>query len=255
MEAGAQGQAHNPHEINSQEAGTMVSASLNPDAITFVSLASSHDQIAGHTQKKNGTRKKKNTIPVDPAGVELEFLKVEISTLQAKMQKQETELKDFKFRNSILMARNKTLEEAKKQSIHDQYFPQQPSATNPHPQPTSHCRVQPCCSQHHCGPKLCPCSCQSTPPDSISIESVNDKVAELSRTVQGLTQILESVMNAKTDPHQPTAHDPGSTLSQGQGETLDSSPAGQTPSQDMESSTISIDGFMFEAVDSENDLN
>ena len=85
------------------------------------------------------------------------------------------------------------------------------------------------------------------------MKSTNDKLTELSKTVQDLKQILDRVTNANTDPHQPATSDPGSPLSQAV--TPGCTPATQTPVQEMETSTISMDGFMFEAVDTENDLN
>ena len=126
------------------------SSSLDPDASPFVSINDNSTQATGTTQRKNKQKVRKNAIPTDSAGVELEFAKLEVSTLQAKVQKQESELKDLRFRNTILMDRNKQLEEAKKNEIHDQYFPSHSGTASSQPSGSStyqgcH-RSQSCCA-------------------------------------------------------------------------------------------------------------
>ena len=256
VEASALVQPDDQPQTISQVSDTQFRGSLDPNALTFVSTASSQEQIAGHPRRKSTARGKKNAIPVDPAGVELEFVKIEISTLQAKLQKQETELKDLKFRNSILMARNKTLEEVKKQSIHDQYFPPQPSTANSHPQSENHCRVQACCShpiiQYQCTTKHCPSPDQSTP-ESNSIVYINTKLAELSKTVLGLKEILDKLMQVNTSSQHTTKADSVPPCTQNV--PSHPIPANSTYSPALESSTISLDEFMFNEDDSEKDLN
>jgi hypothetical protein len=86
---------------------------LGPDALPFVSASQEP------SQRKTKTKQKKGTIQTDPVSIELEFAKVKVTTLQAKLKKQATELRDLRFRNSILMERNESLEESKKKEIHE----------------------------------------------------------------------------------------------------------------------------------------
>ena len=243
--------------------------------------------------KKKKSKEKKNAVPTDPKDIAIEFLKVEISTLQAKLQKQETELKDLRFRNGILMDRNKMLEEAKKSEIHEKYFPSQSaSATDPQPAGRNH----PGREQHHdhacCGPHVIHNHYgQPTGPQQSSfsdIVTVDTKLTDLSKSVQDLQQLIGRLQESANTPGPPPTDSSGpisETAPPAQG-TVPSAPGPATkpasvstatptaePSEQAETeteeniafpeqsteiindSTISLDGFMFDDDITEMDLN
>ena len=233
---------------------------LNPNASPFVSHGNTQDatsHVTGHAQQKTRAKAKKNEPSTDKASTQIEFLKLEISTLQTRLQKQDDDLKDLKFRNDILMARNKSLEELKQQEIHERYFPSQ----GPHVQHTSSsctghghtCCAQPVChsrqfacpSTHHN-----PCSGQTT-----EIELINNKLEGLSRTVQKHQQVLDSLLHPEiTWPSAGSVPSPEAPPSQTPPVTRlsppppPSQPAPTSPmvhSGQADHSTISLDGFMF----------
>ena len=233
---------------------------LNPNATPFI-IATPSTQTPG-ARKKN--KKKNTTIPTDQDGVQLEFTKMEISTLQAKLQKQETDLKDLQFRNEILMARNKSLEEAKKREIHDQYFPShsnnhvnsqpsqpsQPSSNHPcpgHQNCRTPCFPHPPCwtpgCMHHCMSNVAPRS------DGNPNTDINRVVLDLKLTSDSLQTTLDRLLSylSSTTPTPTNTEDINHTSPEKLTEAM------ELPSQDI--STISLDGFMFTENDSEIDLN
>ena len=243
--------------------GAVVSV-LDPNATPFVSHGNTQDatgHVTGHTQQKTKPKAKRNNPPTDKASTQIEFLKLEISTLQAKLQKQDDDLKDLKYRNNILMTRNKSLEELKQQEIHEKYFPSQgPHVQNNTGACTGHghgytCCVQPVCHsrQHVCSTTHHnQCSGQNT-----EIELINDKLEDLSRSLQKQQQALDSLLHLsevtwpRTDSDTPPAAPPSQTPP---GTSLSSSspPPSQPlpispmmPSGQADNSAISLDGFMF----------
>ena len=214
------------------------------------------------TQRKQAAKKKKPPIPTDTAGVTLEFNKVEISTLQARLQKQQIEVNDLRFKNSILMERNKILEEAQTKTIHDHYFPPQQPASAPDPTQTLHChdqtvRARNYCS-HHCQPCFVPplyCQHQNCHADlrssSTSTSSYNEirtLMLELREAVNILQLRLDRLEKPESSPTQP-----------------DSSPSKPVPDITLESTqeesalavspAESLEGFMFSEEESQNHLN
>ena len=78
------------------------STGLNPNALSFVSNSNAilvRAQV--QSQRRTKANKKNNTVTADAISIQREFDKIEISTLQTKLQKLEEENKDLKFRNSI----------------------------------------------------------------------------------------------------------------------------------------------------------
>ena len=235
---------------------------LNPNAPPF-SLANPNAQPTG-AKKKN--KKKDNTIPTDHDGIQLEFTKMEVSTLQARLQKQELDLKALKFRNEILMERNKSLEEAKKKEIHDQYFPSHPPN---HTQTQSRQHTQPCSYQPCSGHQTCHTSCyphtHCWPPGCMNQKANNDTVvtgsdsnthSDINRVVVDLKSTSES-LHTTLDRllHYLSSITPSPTITE---DNNHPSPnrhreATELPSQDM--SSVSLDGFMFTDDGSERDLN
>ena len=239
---------------------------LDPNALPFVSY-NTNSQVSGKGQTKVRGRGKKNIPPTDQASTELEFLKLEVSTLQADLQKQETELKDLRFRNSILMARNKTLEELKQQEIQEKYFPSPPQSmhqsANLQPAASS-CsgsgchHSHNCCIQtdihHHCRPPHCwqklPCQDQSMGLDCNNrLEVMNSKLNEFSQALTNQKQALDDLLQVLSPPTNET--DPPNTVpvpSPASSNSSNPSVLPNTPtvhSDHANTSVISLDGFMF----------
>ena len=228
-------------------------SNLNPDAIPFP-----HTSQPGRlgTQKQKPRTKKAN-IATDPLEVSMEFKNMEISTLQARLQKLETEVKDLRFRNSILMDRNKTLEESKKNDIYNQHFPT--TSDQAAPQSSSHHHT--CCSQpltsHPCVHSAPTCStvqhrCRGHSHDSHgdntsnTLVTISTSVSDLGREVHGVKLLLNSLLayHGSTQPSNPPAEPDKQTPSTTSPERLNSS-----------DSPVSLDGFTFGEDNTMTDLN
>ena len=236
-------------------------AQLNPEAIPYVTVNKPINQAKGKT--KNNP---KNNLATKAHEVEAELAIAEISTLQAKLQSQENEIKDLKCRNTILMERNKALEEAKNKEIYDKYFPSQPRHEQPsHPVPeqgpnqaarcdhTNHHCVQSCwhppAAHHHCMAAACLQSCQ--PQCQVSADSntrdsllaVNAKLAGLSQAVQSLQTNLDKLV-PKQDPIISNRVQPATLPDTPCPENI--SVLDSVPPPPHTDSPVSIDEFMFE---------
>ena len=227
------------------------------------------NDLGPSVQRRQATKKKKSLIPTDTTGVTLELNRVEISTLQARLQKQQVELNDLRFRNSILMERNKSLEEAKTKLIHDHYF--QPSQPGPPSDPThtqhgnvsQSVRTRKYCT-HYCQPCCAPppcCQHQINHADmrnnTSSVDPNNEIltwVLELREAVKILQSKYDMLEKSEANPTQPnllpSQSTPETTLRSHQA-VQDESPA-VSP---VESPAVSLDGFMFSGEESQNQLN
>ena len=222
---------------------------LNPSAPPFVTTNTNPNPE--QTQSKTRGKAKKATITTDPSGIGLEFAKTEISTLQAKLQSCETELKDLKFRNTILMERNKNLEETKKKEIHDRYFPppdlQQPADCSDGPGQQYSARH--CSYYHHCGPPAWPQPC----PNHNNIGS-NDKLVSIDSKLSGLTKSVGELLDLlHTLARKPAA----STQDTVSPSTSSTQPRVNTSIQQSQlgGSPISLDGFMFGGNETDTEMD
>ena len=247
------------------------SSNLNPNASPFesqVNFGNTVNQAAGPAQHKGRGKGKRNAASTDLEKTELEFVKLEVSTLKARLQKQENELKDLRFKNSLLLARNKSLEELKEQEIYEKYFPPQPQSnqsTNSSSTAqtcgqnnTHHCCIQPplpCrppgCTYHH----ICPGN--HTGHDSIdNIGMVNKKLEDLSRALQKHQQYLDALLKTSVTTNtvisDATSLPPSPPIPEAT-TTVPATPTASTVQAD--NSTISLDGFMFGEDENEMDLN
>ena len=237
-------------------AGTHTSL-LNPEAIPYV-----NNDRPTYQAKVKPKNKPKNNLATKAHDVDAELANAEISTLQAKLQLQETEIKDLKFRNTILMERNKSLEEAKKKEIYNRYFPSRPEPEHAPHQPAGsekqcHHGVQSCFAlpamYHPCMPPPCMHSCQSQSHASVdtttrdSILAANDKLVALCQAVTNVQSLLDKIASV---PSANTSEQQGTVPSE---PTCVPTSCAQTPPCD---SLVSIDEFMFEetgaAMDTDN---
>ena len=111
--------------------------------------------------QKNGGKAKTKTKSVTATTKEdiaLEFSKVEINTVRARLKMLETKNKDLEFQNKLLLERVAILEKAEKENIYEKYFPMPGSKSGKEENPSasiSHCNHHhSCCSRVYC--------CQST---------------------------------------------------------------------------------------------
>lgn len=245
---------------------------LNPNAPVFVSDTPSQNN---NSVKRKGTqgKVKKSQVSSDPAGIELEFTKVEVSTLQAALQKQETEIKDLRFRNTILMERNKLLEEEKTKAIHDQYFPSNASHNIPPPStssgPTQGAQHNPAghpvCRHYCCSPCYhCNGHGHTTTNTAVNTDlgEIFSKLSELSKKVNSLEVLLDRLPsiqpNLPTSPSQPI---PLSGTSRGVtavsvATTLPSQEAAPaSPPDSSNSSVLSMEEFVFDGDEVNMNLN
>ena len=232
---------------------------LNPNAASFVRDTSTVRVLPEQSQRKTRNNKKNNAVPTDPITIELEFKKVEISTLQTRLQKQEVEIKDIKFRNSILLERNKVLEEEKKRDIHQKYFPTH-SKDKSHPCPppcgddSNHsklthlpCNQAPIIHNHYVSP-TCAHQCKL---DGINTSTCTN--TEVIRHVCDLKDLVEKLTVSECGPLLPpvTANPRTATTSVPADTAQDDS---STPTGE-DNSIITLDGFMFNDDGSDNNLN
>ena len=142
--------------------------------------------------KKNKQKVKKCGIASDKAGVDSEFNKIEISTLQARLLTLETENNDLKFRVDILTSRNKVLEDDRKNSIHEKYFG---TKSDKHPQATStNCihHSNHCCSGHEDN--------TNTVSNSNSIDKIVCDVTDLKVLVKRINDFISNTNSINTEP-------------------------------------------------------
>ena len=233
---------------------------LNPNAASFVRDISIVRNPPDQSQKKPKGNKKNNSVNTDPISIELEFKKVEISTLQARLQRQEVEIKDLKFRNTILMERNKILEEARKNDIHQKYFSSQDTdRSHPCPPPSQDCSNSsqgnithqpysqaPIIHNHYVSP-TCTHQCR--------VGEVNGATytnTEVIRLVGEMKDLLEKLtVTDISPPKPPAAMNSSKTSSVPTDNTQDNSAT--APGED--NSIITLDGFMFNDDGSDMNLN
>jgi regulator of replication initiation timing len=120
-----------------------------------------------------GKSKQRTGIATTKEEVALEFSRIEVSTIRARLKTLETKNKELEFQNSILLERVSTFEKAEKDAIYEKYFPKAgaeqpatdrgPSPNNP---PASHCH-----HTHHCCCQRYQCSQQHPTPQQSSLET------------------------------------------------------------------------------------
>jgi hypothetical protein len=140
--------------------------------------------------KGKGKNKTKAALATSSEGIDLEFAKIEINTIRAKLTDREKQVKDLEFQNSILLERLSVLEKSEKQKIYDRYFPKPASSNSTHPSnrnnpcpepiPQANCQNACCGCRHHCCQSLCRCMTQTQPQLS------SDVIDHLSRSVSEL---------------------------------------------------------------------
>ena len=155
-----------------------------------------HPESAGNLekQKNKGKSKAKKGTPDDEFLAE--FNKYETNILQAKVQEQETTIKDLRFKNKLLESRVADLEKKQKQDIYDRYFPQQNKDTSERisdPQIISrHCCR--CLAQHSCH-SLSFTPCNNTESLSNNTKDITDKFDDIKRELETMKCKIDTAIN------------------------------------------------------------
>lgn len=147
---------------------------------------------------KSGNKSKAG-IATTPEGIDLEFAKVTINTIRAKLVDREKHVKELEFQNSILIERVSAFEKAEKQTIYDRYFSKPTSNESPPVPPhrvhnpecqVSRCSSSTCChrSNQHCCQPLPQCH---RSPNVLGASS--DSLVEISNTIEQLRIDIEFV--------------------------------------------------------------
>ena len=139
--------------------------------------------------KKTGKAKAKPPLATSKEGIDLEFARAEINTLKAKLRAQETDLKDIKFQNTILLDRISALEKPGNQALFDQYFPNRSQAS--HNSCCSH-QISTCCQTT----RFVPCETRVTPQNSSVVEAqLASIVTSLAELRQDITLLQNNIPN------------------------------------------------------------
>ena len=104
-----------------------------------------------------GKTKPKSAVATSKEDIALEFSKIEVNTIRARLKVLETKNKDLEFQNSLLLERVAVYERAEKEAIYEKYFPKPNSVPatdrSDHPPPpappVSQCPATQCCSQRY----------------------------------------------------------------------------------------------------------
>ena len=187
--------------ISQSTAGSTNTVPPGPAPGHFLSVSSaagsnSHESRIKVNQNKPKT---KQTLASTKETIDLEFARIQISTIQAKLVSQDVTIKDLRLQNSILLDRLSIFEKAEKQATYDQYFSKQSgsqaSATGLHQeQPTTTCAChcyQPrqCCTTHSCYRQ--PASLVSSP-ENEALDNLSKNIDELKKDVLYLKSKLIS---------------------------------------------------------------
>ena len=174
---------------------------LNPSCSPF----QPHPSTSGTQNRgEKGKSKPKPGTPTTKEDVALEFSKVEINTVRARLKVLETKNKDLEFQNKLLLERIAILEKAEKENIYEKYFPlpgsqsvkeQNPpaSAASPSHCPWHHscCRRVYCCQtahDHHDNPSRS----QDTPAASTN-DLILKRISEIQINVEELNIRLNNI--------------------------------------------------------------
>ena len=177
-------------------------ASLDPTQPPFIPSTAGPSSYINHSLPKvqKAKSKTKPGISTTKDGIDLEFAKIEINTVRARLKIQETTIKDLEFQNSILLERIAVFEKAEKDTINDRYFPKAPEVpSSSHfqtPNPSSCCNCccqrQKCCqSQQGCQTQLC----HKQPRIDLQSSSSSHLCHEFTKT---LTQLQKDVLFLKS---------------------------------------------------------
>ena len=133
------------------------SSALNPSVPPFMPNPANTESGKPDCEKQpRGKTKAKAGVATTKEDVALEFSRIEVNTIKARLKTLEVRNKDLEFQNSILIERVAGLEKVEKDAIKDRYFPKSSTAEPPvrvassHHTPVSHCPQIHCCVPRQC---------------------------------------------------------------------------------------------------------
>ena len=197
--------------------GTSNTSRLNPSCSPFQPGPST----SGLQNKKGkGNQKLKPGTSTTKDDIALEFSKVEVNTVRARLKVLETKNKDLEFQNNLLFERIAIFEKTEKESIYEKYFPmpgsksvkeQNPPAYTASP---SHCQ-----EQHYCGRRVYCCQTAHHHHDSpsshhvIPADNTHDlllkRISELQVNLEELKarfNSIESLIKLSSKDHETDQH-------------------------------------------------
>ena len=123
--------------------------------VTAISDPAPGPSTVNNSQPKNGKAKsKQSNIATTKDAIALEYSRIEVNTIKARIKALETKNKDLEYQNTLLLERLSVLDKAEKDYIYDKYFPKPgvtPSDTNPTNLSSSKYHHSHCCGQrYHC---------------------------------------------------------------------------------------------------------
>ena len=206
-----------PHAVPSS---SQVLQTLNPTAAPFVTQQAplalptstqhtgiamdKHSESTGNLEKQKSKGKTKTKKVTPDVEFLAEFNKYETNILQAKVQEQETTIKDLRFKNKLLEDRVVDLEKKQKQDIYDRYFPQQNKAkdmsekiSDPEPSYSNRNMSRHCCRclvQHSCH-SLSLTPCNSTELPSNNTKDITDKFDDIKRELETMKCKIDTAIN------------------------------------------------------------
>jgi hypothetical protein len=114
------------NDDTSSNTGSNQVSKLNPDISPFMPKAGPSTDKA----KGKGKNRTKPGLATTSDGFDIEFAKIEVNTMRAKLNNCEKQVKDLEFQNSILLERLSVFEKSEKQKIYDRYFPKPSDGTS-----------------------------------------------------------------------------------------------------------------------------
>ena len=196
-----------------QSNAQMVPYRLDPHSSPFIPRAGPSIEKG----KGRGKNKTKPALATSSDGIDLEFARVEVNTIRAKLKDREKEVKDLEFQNSILLERLSVFEKAEKQLIYDRYFPKPSSlptqpCSDPPPARIPACQSSCCRPRHYCCEPQPRCTAHDnlSSPQHDVLDAIRKSIEELRDDIimvkTKLTAVEVAASDSKSKP-QPVSED------------------------------------------------
>ena len=136
-------------------------------------------------------------------GIDIEFAKIEVNTIRAKLNNCEKQVKDLEFQNSILLERLSVFEKSEKQKIYDQYFPKPSGGTS-----SNHGKSSQSCNQPHtpppppcwyCRPQCCQSQCRGQSQPQLSPAVTSEALESVLKSIDALRSDVDQLKSRPDD--------------------------------------------------------
>ena len=187
------------NDDNSSNTGSNQVSKLNPDISPFMPKAGpSTDKGKG-----KGKNRTKPGLATTSDGIDIEFAKIEVNTIRAKLNNCEKQVKDLEFQNSILLERLSVFEKSEKQKIYDQYFPKPSGGTS-----SNHGKSSQSCNQPHtpppppcwyCRPQCCQSQCRGQSQPQLSPAVTSEALESVLKSIDALRSDVDQLKSRPDD--------------------------------------------------------